>query len=63
MKTTKKAVAVILALIMLFACSGNAFATDTAKEKWDEAWQTKENEINSAVTMFPGSDEYSRSVA
>lgn len=62
MKMTKKAVSLFLTVIMIFALTSSAFAAQT-KDEWDEYWLNSGNEINAAVTMFPGEDEYSRNIA
>lgn len=63
MKTAKKFLALFMSLIMVFALCGNALAVSIDEASWEKNWKEQENEINSAVTMFPGSNESSRSIA
>lgn len=61
MKTMKKTLSVILAVVMLLSISGTVFATQSGD--WDAWWSESADEIGAAVTMFPGADESERYIA
>ena len=63
MKNMKKALSLILCLVMLLSCGVTAFAGDITKEQWQATWADYDNNIAPAVTMFPGSDETERYIA
>lgn len=63
MKLMKKSLSMLLVLVMLFTCLGSASAADVlTKEEWDTYWSDSE-ELDAAVTMFPGNDETERYIA
>lgn len=63
MKLFKKSLSILLVLSMLFTCLGSASAANlTTREQWDKYWSDSE-EINAAVTMFPGNDGSERYIA
>ncbi len=63
MKTLKKALSLILCLIMALSVCSTAFAADVSEDDWYKLWADYETEIAPAVTMFPGSDESERYIA
>ena len=63
MKTMKKSLSLLLALLMLISCIGTASAADVTKEQWDSQWNYEDAEYLAAVTMFPGSDESEKYIA
>ncbi|MBQ7295344.1 MAG: metallophosphoesterase [Clostridia bacterium] len=63
MKTMKKSISILLALLMLISCFGTASAADVTEQQWNDSWNAQDSEYLAAVTMFPGSDESERYVA
>ncbi len=63
MKFFRKSLSILLVLVMLFTCLGSASAADILTQaEWDTYWSNSE-EIDAAVTMFPGNDETERYIA
>ncbi len=63
MKNIKKALCLVLCLVVLLSCSGTAFAKGITENEWSKVWSDYSNAIAPAVTMFPGSDESERYIA
>ena len=63
MKLMKKALSLILCLILALSYCGTALASFEPSEEWAEKWSDYDNNIAPAVTMFPGSDESERYIA
>ncbi len=64
MKTMKKTIGLILAMLMVMSCFGTGVsAADLTKEQWEGAWAPQSDEYLAAVTMFPGSNESERYIA
>ena len=62
MKLMKKALSLILCLVMALSMCNMAFAAHISEE-WAEKWSAYDKNIAPAVTMFPGSDESERYIA
>lgn len=63
MKKTRSFLCVILTVIMLFELSSVSFGFQGDKALWDLAWEREPEKIETAVTMFVGSDENDRTIA
>ena len=57
MKLIKKALSLVLCLVMAVSCCVTAFADFTPTEDWQNKWSDYSKNIAPAVTMFAGSDE------
>lgn len=63
MKFMKKALSLVLCLVMALSCCVTAFADFTPTEDWQNKWGDYSKNIAPAVTMFAGSDESERYIA
>ena len=63
MKFMKKALSLVLCLVMALSCCVTAFADFTPTEDWQNKWSDYSKNIAPAVTMFAGSDESERYIA
>ncbi len=64
MKTMKKSISLLLALLMLISCFATGVsAADLTQQQWNDSWNAQSSEYLAAVTMFPGSNESERYIA
>lgn len=61
MKTMKKVLSLMLVAVMIFSVTGAVSASQA--DDWDSWWSESGEEIEAAVTMFPGDNESERYIA